>query len=166
MPNHLSILGIIHTAISIAPLIIAFVCISRKGIIDPTSRLGRWYVVLTYLTCITGFPIMKTGHLSPAHYLTIVVLILLTLAILTNSFSWPGNKAIYFQTGAMSTTLFLSFVPAINETLTRLPVDHPLAAGPDDPLVRTSLTALFVLYILGISTQFFMIRKKVRHQIN
>src|SRR5579863_4127225 len=69
MPNHLSTLGIIHTAISIIALLVAFNALYRDGKLDPSNGRGRLYIWLTIITCVTGFPIMKTGHLTPGHYL-------------------------------------------------------------------------------------------------
>jgi len=63
MPNHLSIPGIIHTAISIIALFVAFYALYRDGQINPSNGHGRLYIWLTVITCVTGFPIMKTGHL-------------------------------------------------------------------------------------------------------
>ncbi|HTI57765.1 hypothetical protein [Mucilaginibacter sp.] len=158
MPNHLSALGIIHTAISIIALLVAYYALYRSGKIDPTSGSGKSYIILTILTCVTGFPIMKTGHLTPGHYVAIIILILLPIGIYANRFFGKAGK--YVQVVAMSTTLFLSMVPAIVETLTRLPISHPIAAGPDDPILKNSLTVLFVLYLFGVIYQVVKIKKR------
>ena len=81
MPNHLSTLGIIHTAISIIAILVAFYAVYREGKIDPLSGFGKLYIWLTVLTCVTGFPIMKTGHLSGGHFIAILIVILLPLGI-------------------------------------------------------------------------------------
>lgn len=158
MPNHLSALGIIHTAISIIALLVAYYALYRSGKIDPASGSGKSYIILTILTCVTGFPIMKTGHLTPGHYVAIIILILLPIGIYANRFLGKAGK--YVQVVAMSTTLFLSMVPAIVETLTRLPISHPIAAGPDDLILKNSLTALFVLYLSGVIYQVVKIKKR------
>jgi hypothetical protein len=80
-PNHLSILGIIHTIISVVALVVALIALAKKGRVDPASSTGKLYVWLTVLTCFTGFPIMKTGHLTPGHYLAIIISILLPVGI-------------------------------------------------------------------------------------
>jgi hypothetical protein len=50
----------------------------------------------------------------------------------------------------MSATMFLSMIPAIKETLTRLPVSHPLADNPDPPMVKTGIFVLLIFFAAGI----------------
>src|ERR1700748_809466 len=118
MPNHLSILGIIHTAISVFALFAGAYCVYADGKIIPLNSRGRLYILLTILTCLTAFPIMKTGHFTGAHGLGVVVLILIPLGVYATSLRFLGKTAEYIQAVIMSTTLFLSFIPAIVETLT------------------------------------------------
>ena len=153
MPNHLSTLGIIHTAVSILALFAAFYCLFKDGRILPSNDQGKLYIVLTTVTCITAFPIMKTGHFTGAHGLGVFVLVLLPLGMYATYIKFFGKAAEYFQTVIMSTTLFLSFIPAIVETLTRLPISHPIATGPDDIIIKTGLLTLFLLFILGVVYQ-------------
>ena len=162
MPNHLSVLGIIHTAISILALLAAFYALIRTGYIDPQLPSGKAYVLLTVVTCLTGLPIMRTGHFGPGHALAIMVLVVLAIAIYIKRLRIFGSKWEYWQVGFMTFTLFLSFVPTITETLTRLPISHPLAAGPDDPLVKMWLGIAFVVFLLVLTWQLF--RLHTRHK--
>jgi hypothetical protein len=156
MPNHLSILGIIHTAISIIALIAAFAGLSQAGKIDPKSVTGKLYIWLTVITCLTGFPIMKTGHPTGGHYLGITILVLLLLGVYATRLF--GKLAAYLQLVLMSTTLFLSMIPAIIETLTRLPMSHPLAVGPNDPVILKALSALVLIYLVGVCYQVIQLK--------
>jgi len=158
MPNHLSILGIIHTAISVIALLVAYYALYRSGKIDPSSPTGKLYILLTILTCVTGFPIMKTGHLTAAHFTAIIILVLLPIGVYANRFFGRAGK--YVQIIAMSSTLFLSMVPAIVETLTRLPISGPIASGPNDPIIQNGLLALFLFYIAGVIYQVLKIRRR------
>jgi len=158
MPNHLSILGIIHTAISVIALLAGLAALFKTGRIDPRNTIGQWYVLLTVITCITGFPIMKTGHLTGGHYLGIIILVLLPPGIYARRIF--GKAAGYIQLFIMSATLFLSMIPAVIETLTRLPISHPLAASPADPLIQNVLPAVLVLYLAGVSYQIVKYRKQ------
>ncbi|MDB4924011.1 hypothetical protein [Mucilaginibacter sp.] len=160
MPNHLSILGIIHTAISILALLAAFYCLFRDGKITPLNGSGKLYILLTAITCLTAFPIMKTGHFTAAHGVAIVVLILLPIGLYAKAIRALGKSAAYIETIAMSTTLFLSGIPTIVETLTRLPISHPIASGPNDPIIQKGLMVLVVLYTVGIAYQLYKIWKK------
>ncbi|MDB5024054.1 MAG: hypothetical protein JWP78_1809 [Mucilaginibacter sp.] len=161
-PNHLSVLGIIHTAISIIALFVAFYALFRSGRLDPGTGPGKLYIWLTVLTCLTALPIMKTGHFTPGHYVAITILILLPLGIYVKSLRIFGKLADYVQIIFLSTTLFLSLIPTIVETLTRLPISHPLAEGPNAPLIQNGLTALALLYFIGVTYQLVKFRARKR----
>jgi hypothetical protein len=153
MPNHLSILGIVHTAISIFALLAAVIALFRYGKIAPLTTAGRWYIILTILTCLTSLPIMKTGHFTVAHSVAIIILVLIPIGVYAKSLKFLGKGADYVQIIALSTTIFLSCVPAIVETLTRLPISKPIAAGPNDPIIQTGLKMLMGLYAVGLIYQ-------------
>ena len=158
MPNHLSTLGIIHTAISIIALLVAFYVLYRDGKVDPANSRGSLYIWLTVITCLTSLPIMKTGHFTVAHYVAVIILVLLPLGAYSKRIF--GKLGDYIQVIVMSTTLFLSCIPAIVETLTRIPISHPIAGGPNDPVLQKGLTALMVVYFVGVAYQIIKIRAK------
>jgi uncharacterized membrane protein len=160
MPNHLSPLGIFHTVISILALIVAIIALFRDGKINPANTTGKWYVALTVITCLTSFGIMKTGHFTPAHGLGVLVLIILLIGIYARRLFGRGGETV--QIIAMSLTLMLSFVPAITETLTRLPISGPIAASPDASVVKMSNLGLLVVFLLGLTYQLIQLRKR-RH---
>jgi len=160
MPNHLSPLGIFHTVISILAIIVAFIALFRDGKIDPANSRGKWYVILTILTCLTSFGIRKTGHFTPAHGLSVLVLVILPVGIYAHRiFGRYGNAA---QIVAMTVTLMLSFVPAITETLTRLPISNPIAASEDAPVVKMSNGILLLVFLLLLAFQLIKLRKTKR----
>jgi hypothetical protein len=168
-PNHLSILGIIHTAFSIGALLAAFYALYRSGRINPKTSPGKWYIWLTIITCLTSLPIMKTGHPTAGHYVAIIILILIPLAVYVKSLRIFGKLADFVQTFFLSTTIFLSCIPALVETLTRLPISRPIASGPNDPIIQKAMGALLVLYFLGMIYQMVKLwshRKKGGQQLN
>jgi hypothetical protein len=158
MPNHLSPLGIFHTAVSVLAVLIALYALIRYGKIDPASAVGKLYITLTAIACLTAFPIMKTGHLSAGHGLAVIVLVLLPIGVYAKSIKFFGKGADYIQTIVMSSTLFFSMIPATIETLTRLPISHPLATDPNDPVAKMGLLVLVALYIIGVLYQVIKIR--------
>ncbi len=163
MPNHLSLLGIIHTAISILAIITALYALLRDGKINPANGRGKLYVLLTVITCLTALPIMKTGHPTAGHPLAVIILALLPLAIYAPSFKFLGKSEAYVQVFLMSLTLFLSFIPAVVETLTRLPISNPIASGPNDPIVQTGLMILLAVFVIGIVYQLIKLRSRQKH---
>ncbi|MEO6631002.1 MAG: hypothetical protein ABIN13_04745 [Mucilaginibacter sp.] len=160
MPNHLSPLGIFHTAVSIVAIIVALYALLRDGKISPANGRGRLYILLTVITCLTALPIMKTGHFTQAHGLAVIVLVVLPIAVYVPSFKFLGKSAAYIQVFLMSLTLFFSFIPAIVETLTRLPMSKPIADGPNSPVIQTGLMGLVGLFVIGVIYQFIKIRSR------
>ena len=158
MPNHLSILGIIHTVISILAIISAFYALALDGKIIPSSKLGKIYITLTVLTCLTSLPIMKLGHPTAGHYVAVLILILLPIAIFVHQLRIFGKLANYTQVILMSATLFFSLIPAVVETLTRLPISAPLASGPGSPIVQKGLSCLIILFTVGVCYQLVKLR--------
>lgn len=156
----LSLTGIIHTIISILALIAAGIALVKTGYLNGQSRAGKAYIWLTVLACLSSFAVMRTGHLSPAHNLSVLILLLLPVGIYAPSLRFLGRAGIYLQVIAMSTTLCLSFVPAINETLLRIPLSHPLAHAPGDAAEQPYLLTLFALYIVGTTWQVVKLKGK------
>lgn len=162
MHHSLSILGIIHTAISLLALVYAGVCLFRDGRINPYNRPGIGYAITTALGCITAFGLSKEGGFNPGHALAIMILVLMLISYALRPTDGKRPLALYVQTFCMTTTLLLSLVPAINETLTRLPAGHPFAENINSPAIQGSFKILLVLYLAGLIAQFFKQRNRVR----
>jgi hypothetical protein len=94
---------------------------------------------------------MKTGHLSPAHSLSVLVLLLLPLAIYARRLF--GSRGASIETILLSATLFFSFIPAITETLTRVPLSHPVADNQDAPILKICYLVLLLLFAIGLFLQ-------------
>jgi len=156
----LSIIGIFHTAISVLAVFFAVYALLRYGKINPATDAGRMYVLFTIIACLSSFPIMVTGHPSSAHLIAVAILVLLPIAVYARSIRVFRKKADIVQTLVMSTTLFLSMIPAIIETFTRLPIDEPIAMSRHSPVVIISLTLLLIMYLLGMAYQYSRIRHK------
>jgi hypothetical protein len=152
MPNHLSILGIIHTAISILAIFAAVYALFKFGKLDP-AKGGKLYLWLTIVTCVTGFPIMKTGHPTPGHFLGVIILLILPIAVFAKSIKFFGKAADYIQISIMFFTLLLSMIPATVETLTRLPISAPLAADPNASIITAVLGFWTGLFVVGLTWQ-------------
>lgn len=154
----LSALGLVHTSISLVAVISALVLFALRGRIDPNQGLGKLYLVCTAIGCLTAFGLSKHGGFNPGHALAILTLICLIVGIAVERKGvkgWP-----YIQVVSLSLSLFFSLIPAVNETLTRLPLGAPLAQGPQDPLVLRSLGILFGLFVVVLGTQLVSIYRK------
>jgi len=158
----MSVLGIAHTVISIVALVVAAVSLSKEGAINPFSKLGKQYGILTAIACVSSFGLSSSGHFNPGHALAILILLLLGIAWLLGKKKNPISR--YVVLFCISTTVFLSLVPAVNETLSRLPIGHPLADGPTSPIVQNSLKVLLVLYLTGITIQMFRLKMMLKQK--
>jgi hypothetical protein len=162
MPNHLSPLGIFHTAISILALLAAVFALINDGRIVPSNRWGKLYILLTVITCLTALPIMKTGHFTAAHGVAVIILVLLPMGVYVRSVTFLRKYADYIQTVILSLTLFLSCIAAIVETLTRVPISHPIADGPNDQIIQMGMGILVILFSLGVVYQIIKIKSRKR----
>lgn len=162
MPNHLSVLGIIHTIISIIAVFVAVFALIRDGKIDPKTNPSKWYIGLTILACLSSFLVMKTGHLTGAHGLSVLILTILPIGIYAKKIRLFGGKTEYFEVSIMSATLCFSLIPAIVETLTRVPISGPIASSDQSPIIKICLLTLVLLYLIGVTYQIMKIRSQSR----
>jgi hypothetical protein len=151
-------LGVVHTLISIVAVGAGIVAFARYGSISLRTGTGRFYVWMTVLTCVTGFPIFKTGAFGPAHATGVIVLVLLAFAALLEKRAILGAASRTFETVTYTATFFLHMVPAINETTTRVPPSAPLASGPNDPLILALVSIAFVGFVIGAAVQVVRLR--------
>ncbi|MET0348962.1 MAG: hypothetical protein ABW067_04150 [Rhizobacter sp.] len=154
MPHPLSSLGVVHTLVSLVPLVAGLYAFARDHRIEPATRPGQVYLFGLALSVFTAFGLSSVAGVNPGHVLGVLAL----LAAFGGGWVVPrlsflGGLAPHLKTFGLSFSFFLLLVPGINETLTRLPAAHPLATGPDDPVVRSSLLAWLVVFIVGFTLQ-------------
>jgi uncharacterized membrane protein len=150
----LSPLGIFHTAIGIVAIIAALIVIVQFGKIDLDRLTGKIYFYCTLVTSLTALGIYKHGGFNAGHVLSIIIVILISAAYFLHSRRKGNNRSRYFENFFLSFSFFLSWLPTINETFTRIPVGHPLAKDIKDPLIGRALFAILILFILGSIYQF------------
>jgi uncharacterized membrane protein len=151
-------LGIVHTVISLIAVAAGIMAFVRYGSISLRTGTGKWYVILTVLTVLTGLPIFQHGGFGPAHAVGILELALLAFAAAIEKRAFLGRASRAVETVAYTFTFFLHMIPASVETTTRLPPSAPLAAGPQDPLVVTLISVAFVGFVIGSAIQVARLR--------
>jgi membrane-bound metal-dependent hydrolase YbcI (DUF457 family) len=157
---NLSTLGIVHTVVSILAIVCAIAGFATQGRVVPGSRLGRAYIVGTAIACLTAFGLARTGHFGPGHVLAALALICLVVAIVAELKKF--KHWLLIQTFALTTSVFLSMIPATIETLTRLPLGAPFATGPEDPVAQRWLAVLLVGFLAGLGYQTLKLRRRRR----
>lgn len=153
--------GLAHTAVSIAGLFFGVVALVVHGRINQNTRQGRLFIWLTVVSCISGFFIFKTGHFNEAHALGALTLLTLAAAFWLERVAFK-RWAAYVSTALYSLALFFHFIPGFTETFTRIPAGHPLAEGPDSPLVKGAIGAAFLAYLILVVVQFVGMRSSKR----
>jgi drug/metabolite transporter (DMT)-like permease len=160
MANPLSLLGIIHTGLSVVPLIAGLVAFQRHGRIDPDTTAGKLYWLGMIASVLTSFGLSSTGHFNAGHALGILALVVMGMGTVATRIRFLGRAAIYLQTVAMSFSFLLLMVPGTNETLSRLPPSHPIGNGPASPAVQAALGCVLVVFLLGTAYQLFRLRRE------
>jgi hypothetical protein len=146
-------LGLFHTLVSIVAVIAAFVAIYKDGGISPRTQIGRAYLATLLITTLTGFPIFRSGVVTPAHILGVVTLVVLAMAAAAGRPRLFGRASIYVETISYSFTVFLLMIPTVTETLTRVPPGNPWVAGPEAPVFPPLYAALLAAFLLGATLQ-------------
>lgn len=150
----LSHLGIFHTIIGVVAIVAAVVSLIKSAKIDLGKVTGKIYFYFTLITSLTALGLSSIKGINPGHILAILIVILISVAYYLNTKKQGNNRSRFVENFFLSFSLFLSLIPTVNETLTRVPVGDPIAQGPTDPLIGKILLLLFILFIIGSVLQF------------
>ena len=156
----LTLLGVIHTAISLIAVAAGLITLVRDREISPRNILGKVYVIATVLTCVTGFGIFQHGGFGKPHVLGIVTLIVLAVAYVAGYTKLYGRASPYIETVAYSATFFFHTIPGVTETTTRLPLGAPLLPNADAPALQVAAGVLFVAFLIGATLQVRRLRAR------
>lgn len=150
----LSNLGIFHTIIGIIAIVAAIVSYGQFGKINLKHITGKIYFYFTLVTSLTALGLSRLGGFNPGHVFALFIVVLILVAYFLYAKKQENTKARYFENFLLSFSFFLSLIPTVNETFTRVPAGHPLAQGPTDSVIAKTLLLLFVLFIIGSVLQF------------
>src|SRR5258708_26324106 len=70
-------LGVAHTVVSLIAVTTGLIALIRDREISPRNVVGKLYVIMTVLTCLTAFGIFQHGGFGQPHAQGILTLILL-----------------------------------------------------------------------------------------
>jgi uncharacterized membrane protein len=158
----LSGLGIFHTIIGIVAIAAAIISFIRFGKIDLTQLSGKIYFYTTAVTALTALGISKHGGFNPGHIFSVFIFILVVVAFWLSVKRSSNNRARYIENFLLSFSFFLSLIPTVNETFTRVPLGHPLAKNPTDPIIAQTLLLLLIAFIAGAIYQYIKQRNAVK----
>ena len=146
----ISPIGWLHTLGSLPAIPLAAYMLTKYGRIVPETRAGRAYFWFMLLGVLTVYPI---AHQPISSIIATITLVALLLGYGISR--WPIAKGFgkYIQTISLSISVFLLMVPAVSESLRRLPVGNPLVTDMKDPLLLGAQGGLFLILIIGIPLQ-------------
>lgn len=161
MIHPISTLGIVHTVVSLLPVVAGIYAFIRYYQIDITKKSGTVYLIGLFFAVLTSFTVSSTGGLNEGHLFGVIVLLFAFGGKYARNARFLGRFAKYLSTFGLSFSFYLSLVPGTNETLTRIPVSHPIADGPKSPAVVFTLLSLLAIFSIGYFIQCWLIRSKV-----
>lgn len=164
MSHHLSPLGVFHTAVSVLPIILAAAAFLSRGRIDPRTWVGKGYLATMLIGSGTAFGISKAGGFNFGHVLSLTTIVLLSVGYFAVKSRRFPQLAEYVGTFSLSASYLLLMVFTATETLTRLPVGHPIASGVDAPILATVREGLLVAFLAVIAYQAWSIRESHARQ--
>ncbi|MEN5434960.1 hypothetical protein ABE545_15095 [Sphingobacterium faecium] len=150
----LSYLGIFHTIIGVVAIVAAIISIIKSSKIDLGKVTGKIYFYCTLITSLTALGLSSIRGINPGHILAILIVALISVAFFLDKKKQGNNRSRLVENFFLSFSLFLSLIPTVNETLTRVPLGDPIAQGPTDPLISKILLILFILFIIGSVLQY------------
>ncbi|QWT86151.1 hypothetical protein KBP46_22455 [Chryseobacterium sp. PCH239] len=151
---NLSGLGIFHTIIGVTALVGAVIGFIRYGKINLAKPSGKVYFYATAITSLTALGISKNGGFNAGHVFSLFIIVLIAAAYFLFANKKGSKKVRYFENFLLSFSFFLSLVPTVNETFTRVPIGHPLAKDIKDPIIGQTLLVILLLFIVGSVFQF------------
>ena len=145
-------LGLLHTVVSLAAVVAAFVALARDREVSPRTGAGRAYLITLVVTTLTGLPIFRSGAVRPPHILGGLTLVLLAVAAVAGKRAF-GRASAYVGPVALSATVLLLMIATVTETLTRVPPGAPLVASPEAPVFLPIYLALLAIFAVAATLQ-------------
>jgi hypothetical protein len=156
----LSLFGLFHTVLGVVALASGVGSLALQKEISTRTTAGRVYVVVTVLVAGTGLAIFHRGGFGVPHGVAIATLSAIAVGLVAERTHVFRGLSRYVMTFSFSATLLFHLMPTVAEGLSRLPPGAPVAAGPDDPLVKNIIGVLSVLFIIGVTLQFVSVREQ------
>ena len=145
----ITFLGWIHTGCGIAAILIGAYALNKYKVISFSERASKIYLLLTLITASTALAIYTQVGFSFAHVLAILTLLALIAGNIDEKPYMLGSLSKYFFTLCYTSTLLFHIIPAITDTLRRLPVGDPFVTSFDDPLVVSFHILFFIIFIFS-----------------
>jgi len=156
----ISLIGWFHTILGTAAIIIGLYLILKDKFIYLDTKLAKFYLFSTVLTCASSFLLYgATGSFNTAHWLSVITILAVFFALSLEKCNIFGFLSIYLKQLALTGTVFFSLLPTTAEVLQRLPPSDPFVDSIDDPLVINFYMSYVLIFGLFAIYQIFKISK-------
>ena len=152
----ISPLGWIHTLGSLPAIPLMIYMLARHGRIVPRSTAGRVYFVSMLIGALSVFLIARQPI---SEIIGAATLVLLLAGYGVDRLRFLGRARPYLETVFLSLTAFLLMVPAVSETLRRVPDGHPIAVNEQAPILLAAQGILAGLLVIGVTAQLIWLRR-------
>ena len=146
-------LGWFHTVMGIIALVSGVFALVRYKEITLQTRSGQIYLVTTLITAGTALAIFQHGAFGPAHGLAVMTLAALAVGTVASTTNLFGKLSRYVRAVSYSATLLFHSIPAVTDSLMRLPVGDPVLTSIEDPVLKMCYAVLLFLFLAGVSLQ-------------
>jgi hypothetical protein len=158
MPE-ISLFGWFHTTVAVLAVLAGFYTLAKHKVVQSTQSTGKIYLILTVISAATALGIYRHGGFGVAHGLAVLTLFAVLIGAIAEKTLVFGGLSRVIQTVFYSATFLFNMIPAITETLLRLPPDAPFVTRLDDPLLQGFHLAFLIAYIVGLGLQIKWLRK-------
>jgi hypothetical protein len=155
----ISPLGWVHTLGSLPAIPVAAYMFARHGRIVPRSIPGKVYLAAMAIGAASLF---LFAHEPVSYGIAIFTLVLLFAGYNAWRFPRMGRALTYVETICLSLTAFLLMLPAVSETLRRVPAGHPMVTDLKSPVLLGAQALLRLLLIVGLTAQVIFLRRQSR----
>jgi len=159
MPE-MTLLGWFHTVLGVGAVLSGFYTVAKYRVISLAQPSGKLYAVLTLVVAGSALGIYNQGGFGIAHILALLTLAALACGVVMEKTRLFGAASKYFQALGYTSTLLFHMIPAITDFLRRLPIGDPFIDSFEDPLLRQFHLAFLVVFVLGLVTQVFWLRRQ------
>lgn len=158
----ISPLGWLHTLGSLPAIPLALYMFARYGRIAPRTTAGVLYFIFMLIGSLTVFLV---AHQAASPIIGAVTLCLLIAGYALGYVPALGRAARYLETICLSLTAFLLAVPAVSETLRRVPDGNPIVTDLQSPILLGAQAAIAVVLVVGLTVQIIRLRREGRRSI-
>jgi uncharacterized membrane protein len=159
MPE-MTLLGWFHTVLGVGAVLSGFYTVAKYRVISLAQPSGKLYALLTLVVAGSALGIYNQGGFGIAHILALLTLAALACGVVMEKTRLFGAASKYFQALGYTSTLLFHMIPAITDFLRRLPIGDPFIDSFEDPLLRQFHLAFLVVFVLGLVTQVFWLRRQ------